>query len=164
MPRQNHYETKINGKNATGRPPRYANEDELQRAVDAYFATHPNCACGQPPTKPGLALALGFDTATDLMHYCLDDFPEYAHIYKNTMTRLQEILTTDMIYGGKDYATGLIFCMCNWFRANSRGVDDYQNPQRIEITGEGGGVLKIEHFGNALKKVYGCQDNGCQDK
>jgi hypothetical protein len=149
------YDKKPNGKNETGRPLKYATPADMQAVITAYFTTHPDCACGRPPTRPGLALALDFDTPSDWMTYCLDEYPEFSGIYKRTMTILQDKLSTDMIYGGKDYATGLIFCMCNWFRANASGVDDYQNPQRIEITGADGGAVKLEHYGTALSKAYG---------
>ena len=146
---------KPGGKLATGAPQKYATPADMQVVIDKYFAEHPDCACGRPPTRPGLALALDFDCPTDWMQYCMIQHPEFAGVYKRTITLLQDKLTTDMIYGGKDYATGLIFCMCNWFRANEHDVDDYQNPQRIEITGAGGGAIRIEQYGNALKKAYG---------
>ena len=71
-----------------GRPPKYKNSEDMQKAIDAYFAScagelarnadgtpqldrsgRPIITGSRPPTVTGLALALGFATRKSLLDY-----------------------------------------------------------------------------------------------
>lgn len=66
---------------AVGRPRIWENPDDLQEAVDKYFAEV------KKPTVTGLALFLGFADKTTLYEY--RDRPEFSYPIKASLTRIE---------------------------------------------------------------------------
>ncbi len=67
----------------TGRPPKYNSLEEMQDAIDEYFADNP-----ESPTQTGLALALGFESRQSLFDYKEKD--EFSYTIKKAFARIDE--------------------------------------------------------------------------
>lgn len=130
------------GKRAVGRPPKYTSNEELQAAVDAYFAAcegemlkdddgnpvlykgYPVVVGSKPPTVTGLALALGFTSRRDLINY------QGKKEFCNTITRAKarcEAYAETRLYD-RDGARGAQFSLEHNFGWNeSRGADPMEH-------------------------------------
>ena len=85
-----------------GRPLIFETPEQLERAVDHYFANEPK------PTLAGLAVHLGIGRRT-LYEY--DDRDEFSHIIKEARERVEAIYEERLIYSDKP--TGVIFALKN---------------------------------------------------
>lgn len=96
-------------KHPGGRPLKFNTPEELESAINQYFA---ECEVKEKPkTMCGLALALGIDRKT-LVNYSNKD--EYFHtVIKARQTVEQQ--NEEMLVSGKGNATGLIFNLKNNF-------------------------------------------------
>jgi len=96
-------------KHPGGRPLKFKTPEELENAVNQYFA---ECEVKEKPkTMSGLALALGIDRKT-LVNYSNKD--EYFHTIKRAR-QIVEQQNEEMLVSGKGSATGIIFNMKNNF-------------------------------------------------
>ena len=113
-------------KNLGGRPPQYAKPEDLQVAVDSYFAS----INGGTPTVMGLALACDL-SYQGLMQYSQRD--GFDGIVNKAKTRIVVGLEEDLV-NGTNNPTGKIFwlkCQAKWDDGYSRGGVDRQ----LNITG-----------------------------
>lgn len=90
-----------------GRPKKWKSVEEMQEAIDAYFAS---CEANErPPTVTGLTLALDFADRSSLIDYQNDD--EFSHTIKRAKLRVQETIESGMLKGYN--AAGAIFNLKN---------------------------------------------------
>jgi hypothetical protein len=88
----------------TGRPLKFETAEELQAAIDIYFAQDRKSE-DQPfmPTMAGLALHLGFNSRNSLYNY--KERTQFAGVIKNAITQLEAVverlLLTDSNAAGK---------------------------------------------------------------
>lgn len=87
---------------AVGRPRIWENPDDLQEAVDKYFAEV------KKPTVTGLALFLGFADKTTLYEY--RDRPEFSYPIKASLTRIELYHEEGL---SENNVTGRIFALKN---------------------------------------------------
>lgn len=98
-----------------GRPPKYSSPEEMQAAIDEYFAdrqprirTNPDGSPMlsknnqpiielNPPTISGLALYLGFSNRTSLYEY--EKEPEYSDTIKRARSRCEEFVESNGMSG-----------------------------------------------------------------
>ena len=110
-----------------GRPPKFNTPEEMQQAIDQYFA---QCNADNPPLISGLAYHL--DMATEsLRRYGEND--EFSAIVKKAKQRI-EISFEKNMYGGQ--CTGSIF----WLKNNA----GYRDKTEQEVSGPDGGPIKNE--------------------
>lgn len=108
-------------KHPGGRPLKFKTPEELENAVNQYFA---ECEVKEKPkTMSGLALALGIDRKT-LVNYSNKD--EYFHTIKRAR-QIVEQQNEEMLVSGKGSATGIIFNMKN----NFGWVDKTEQENRV---------------------------------
>lgn len=108
-------------KHPGGRPLKFKTPEELENAVNQYFA---ECEVKEKPkTMSGLALALGIDRRT-LVNY--SDKDEYFPTIKNAR-QIVEQQNEEMLVSGKGSATGIIFNMKN----NFGWVDKTEQENRV---------------------------------
>ncbi len=108
-------------KHPGGRPLKFKTPEELENAVNQYFA---ECEVKEKPkTMSGLALALGIDRKT-LVNYSNKD--EYFHTIKSAR-QIVEQQNEEMLVSGKGNATGIIFNMKN----NFGWVDKTEQENRV---------------------------------
>jgi len=122
-----------------GRPPRYKTPEEMQKAIDAYFA---RCENGRkvtiikkgkpidvmkpiPMTVAGLALALGFLSREALLKY--SGKPEFVSVIARAKLRIQEDMASRGLTGeSESKITSLIL-------ASDFG---YSTRQDISVSGD----------------------------
>ena len=108
-------------KHPGGRPLKFETPEELENAVNQYFA---ECEVKEKPkTMSGLALALEIDRKT-LVNYSNKD--EYFHTIKKAR-QIVEQQNEEMLVSGKGNATGIIFNMKN----NFGWVDKTEQENRV---------------------------------
>lgn len=108
-------------KNQRGRPLSFKTPEELENAVNQYFA---ECEVKEKPkTMSGLALALGIDRKT-LVNYSNKD--EYFPTIKKARQTVEQ-QNEEMLVSGKGNATGIIFNMKN----NFGWVDKTEQENRV---------------------------------
>jgi hypothetical protein len=115
-----------------GRPRKWDNPDEMQEAIDAYFASLNDGETAKPPTVAGLAIALGFCDRQSLQDYAKDErfsFPIKAARHKIEAWHEGRLSGTS--------PTGSIF----WLK-NHAGYTDKQE-QTIQSPDGGAIVLNI---------------------
>lgn len=115
-------ELEINyAKHPGGRPLKFKTPEELENAVNQYFA---ECEVKEKPkTMSGLALALGIDRRT-LVNYSEKD--EYFPTIKSARQTVEQ-QNEEMLVSGKGSATGIIFNMKN----NFGWVDKTEQENRV---------------------------------
>lgn len=92
-----------------GRPRKFNSPEEMQEAIDKYFA---ECEVNQKPkTMSGLAKALDVDRKT-IVNY--SEKEEYFHTVKRARQEV-ETQNEEMLIAGKGNATGIIFNLKNNF-------------------------------------------------
>lgn len=91
----------------TGRPPKYETPEEMQAAIDAYFAEE------DTPTVTGLALALGFESRHGLLYY-ENDKEGFLTTIKRAKARIEAHYEKDLVTRNGS-VTGLIFNLKNNF-------------------------------------------------
>lgn len=117
---------------------RFQTPEQMQAAVDDYFASciryNRNEFTGEdeyiwvdPPTVPGLALALGFASSDSLLNY--EKLDEFVDIVKEAKMRIEEYTAKALHKNPK--ATGLIFILKNMGWKDNRTVT-YAPPSRLE--------------------------------
>lgn len=110
-----------------GRPPKFNTPEEMQQAIDQYFA---QCNDDNPPLISGLAYHL--DMATEsLRRYGEND--QFSAIVKKAKQRIEMSFEKNM-YGGQ--CTGSIF----WLKNNA----GYRDKTEQEVSGPDGGPIKNE--------------------
>lgn len=117
-----------------GRPPRFSSPEEMQVAIDAYFAE-----CDQtkkPYTVPGLALALGFSSRSSLFDYATRNagHEEFAATIKKAKLRI-ETQRAEMLVQCKTNPAGMIFDLKNNF--------GWKDQQALEVSGADGGPVQV---------------------
>lgn len=106
----------------TGRPLKYNTAEELDAAIDAYFAERTEDKL--PPTISGLALYLGFADRQSLYDY--KGREEFSCIIKKAITKIEDF-AEGMLFSGLP-ATGAIF----WLK-NHKWTD--KTVQDVNVTG-----------------------------
>ena len=110
------------------RPPKFKAADDMQKAIDRYFA---ECELKEKPrTYAGLAISLGFTSRQSLLNY--EEKPEFLDTIKRARLVVQEDVES-RLFGAN--ATGSIF----WLKNNA----DYRDRSEQEITGKDGGPVEI---------------------
>lgn len=110
-----------------GRPMKYKTPEEMQAAIDAYFA---QCDDDNPPLMAGLAYHLDMTTES-LRNY--RDRDEFFGIVKRAKQRV-EIAVEKKLHGPA--CTGSIF----WLKNNA----GYRDKTEQELSGPDGGAIKNE--------------------
>ncbi len=100
--------------NPVGRPPRFATVEEMQEAIDAYFA---ETAVGEY-TITGLALSLGFNTRKSLIDYEGDE--EFVHTVKKAKLRIEQDYEKSLRKSGR---SGDIFGLKNFGWSDAQDVN-----------------------------------------
>jgi len=101
-------------KHAGGRPPFYSNLEDLQAAIDNYFAL---AVVGQY-TITGLALSLGFSERKSLIDYC--ENPLFVHAIKKAKLRIEQDYEQSLREKGR---SGDIFGLKNFGWQDKSEVD-----------------------------------------
>lgn len=154
------FDTKPNGKAATGRPSKmdalYPTAEAFQLAIDAYFTKIE--ADNGTPTKEEMILALGFCAAFHIRQWLAskgDTGKEFITAYKNGTYRIVSAYSKG-IASGTGYGPGLMFLICNLTRKAEDDEDQFINPRRIELTGKDGGDVKFsQDVAGKIKKIFG---------
>ena len=114
-----------------GRPLKYKTPEEMQRAVDAYFATEAFVDIGDNkmycPTVSGLAYYLGMSTEA-LRNYGEKD--AFLATVKGAKQRI-EVALEQRLYGNA--VTGTIFNLKNNFGWKDKEPEEVKAQQKIEI-------------------------------
>ena len=110
--------TKVVAKNPVGRPRVFKSPDEMQIAIDSYFAEN------NKPTVCGLALHLGFISRQSFFDY--EGYgKEFSDTIKKAKARIEQALESHL-YGNS--VTGTIFNLKNNF--------GWHDKQELEHSGE----------------------------
>ena len=96
-----------------GRPRMFETPEDMQKAIDAYFAENP-----ERPTISGMAVHLGFCDRSSLYEYA--ERPEFTHTVKLAVSRIEAKHEENIYTTG---AAGSIFWLKN------RGWTDQQQIQ-----------------------------------
>jgi hypothetical protein len=126
-----------------GRPPLYETPEEMQAAIDIYFATE------QHITITGIALALGFESRQSFYDY--EDKEEFSYIIKKARLRVENEYEKKLITANS--ATGPIFAL-----KNMGWADKVQN----ELTGKDGTPIQSEN--KHVVEFHNYANNGYQAK
>ena len=111
-----------------GRPLKFKTADELQEAIDAYFAS---CNADNPPLISGLAYHLDMTTHS-LRNY--EERDEFFTIVKRAKQRIEMAFERNMHSGS---CTGSIF----WLKNNA----GYRDKTEQELSGPDGGPIKTDN-------------------
>ena len=157
------------GKHPGGRPPKYSSVDEMQAAIDAYFAEcegkplqdadgnpvlykgRPVIIGDKPPTVTGLALALGFCDRCSLLDY--QGKKEFSHTIARAKARCEAYAESRLF--DRNGTTGAQFSLrCNFGWSDATDKDKAEQDLRIaalkEKTGQGArDVSLFENIANA---------------
>lgn len=109
-----------------GRPLKFQSVEELESAIDAYFASDP-----KPITITGLALALDTSRET-LIDY--QGRPEYSDAVKRAKMRCEHY-AEKMLFTGRNGAAGPIFALKNY------GWRDHQD---VNLGGQQGNPVEVD--------------------
>lgn len=115
-------------KNPVGRPPKYKTPEEMQEAIDAYFAECTNPDKPQHMTVTGLALSLGFATRKSLLEY--EDEPEFVNTVKRAKLRVENYIENRLFEAN---ATGSIFNLKNNFEWKDKSEVDQNLSGGVEV-------------------------------
>lgn len=137
---------------AGGRPPYYKSVEQMQEAIDRYFADcQGEILCGadgepmldkygnpiiigaKPLTVTGLALALGFTTRLALINY--EGKPEFVNAITRAKTRIEEYAESRLY--DKDGANGAKFSLANNFKG-------WREKQEIEAKVDNDVTIHVE--------------------
>ena len=111
-------------KKGVGRPPRWDNIEDLQKAIDKYFATTPENRI----TITGLALHLGFSERKSLIDYAEKE--EYLHTIKKAKLRVENSYEIDLKERGN---SGTIFALKNFNWKDKTEVEQINYNKDISI-------------------------------
>lgn len=113
-----------------GRPPKYESAEQLQEAIDAYFA---NDQCDY--TITGLVLSLGFCNRATF--YDLEKMPEFSNTIKTARTRIENSYEREL--RNKAFA-GAIFALKNFGWTDKQTIEHEGGislkPVIINVEGE----------------------------
>ncbi len=112
--------------NPVGRPPFYSNVDDLQAAIDGYFAK----AIVGEYTITGLALSLGFTSRLALLNY--EDKPEYVNAVKRAKLFIEQDYEQSLRKNGR---SGDIFGLKNfgWRDAIDQNIGGQENGTPLNL-------------------------------
>lgn len=141
------------GKHPGGRPPTYANHEQMQIAIDKYFEDckgeilinkdtgepyynkvgQPVIIGEHPPTITGLALALGFVSRQSLL-----DYTNKSAEFSDTITRAKAFVEeyTEARLFDRDGSNGAKFSLINNFKG-------WREKSEVEINPDSDGVIKV---------------------
>jgi hypothetical protein len=122
-----------------GRPAKWDNPEEFEKAVDDYFNTT------DVPTWSGLALYLGFESRSSLQNY--KERPEFLHTIKRALLRLEDLY--EFRLNQSRNPTGAIFALKNF------GWKD-----KHEVEQSGGIKIKFEEPGDYIPYTEDQGNNG----
>ncbi|RMF43158.1 MAG: hypothetical protein D6751_10795 [Deltaproteobacteria bacterium] len=112
-------------KRKRGRPPLFATPEDMQQAVDVFFAT---CEANEwPATIAGLANALGMDRMSLLNYSRKDDFFD---VVKRARQKVEEEVERRMLSG--QAAAGAIFWMKNNAAYRDKMETEHSGAMQIE--------------------------------
>jgi hypothetical protein len=139
---------------SVGRPRKYKNSEEMQKAIDQYFDKcegnplldddgktvlnkwgHPIILDRRPPTVTGLALALGFNSMQALLNY-----QARSKAFNDTLTRAKsrcEEYAESRLYD-KDGSNGAKFSLAN----NFKGWSEHPEAQQSAVAAEDDPITK----------------------
>ncbi len=118
-----------------GRPRKFNTAEEIQDAIDAYFAT---CNDENPPLISGLAYHLDMTTES-LRRY--GEHEEFSAIVKKAKQRIEMAFEKNMHSGA---CTGSIF----WLKNNA----GYRDKTEQELSGPEGGPIQIQEIKRTIVK------------
>lgn len=112
-----------------GRPLKYKTVEELQEAIDAYFAMNP-----ERPTVTGLALELGFTDRRSFYDY--KEREAFSHTIKKSVLKIESMHEANLYSGA---STGSIFWLKNreWTDKQEQVHSGELQPIRFEIVDAG---------------------------
>ena len=116
-----------------GRPKKYENVEDMEEAIEKYFAEQDKK--GMPYTVSGLALALGMTRET-LLRYEEKDI--FSDTIKRAKQKIEEYVETRLFVSG--IATGVIFNLKNNF--------GWKDKQEIEQNGEMNNTVTVKFSGD----------------
>lgn len=114
-------------KNLGGRPRKYDNPEELQKAVDSYFRERDELK--KPYTITGLALALGFNSRQSLLNYQGDK--RFLDIIKKAKSKV-EAFYEESLHSGQSVA-GIIFCLKANFKWDDKSPTEDTDKQDTQV-------------------------------
>ena len=114
--------------NPIGRPPLYKTAEEMQEAIDAYFADCENPDKPKHITITGLALALGFATRKSLLEYEAKD--EFVNTIKRAKLRVENYIENRLFEAN---ATGSIFNLKNNFDWKDKTEVDQNLNGKLDV-------------------------------
>ena len=134
-----------------GRPPKYKNSEDMQKAIDAYFAScagelarnedgtpqldrsgRPIITGSRPPTVTGLALALGFATRKSLLDY--QGKKEFKAIVSTAKLRVEE------------YAERRLFDRSGYIGARFTLLQNFQWNEQFKLRNERTAAAKVNYI------------------
>lgn len=160
------------GKHPGGRPPKYSSVDEMQAAIDAYFAEcegeplqdvdgnpvlykgHPVIVGAKPPTVTGLALALGFTGRKQLLDY--QGRKEFCNTIARAKSRCEAYAESRLF--DRNGTTGAQFSLrCNFGWSDATDKDKAEQDLRIAALKEktGQGIRDVSLFENIANAAGG---------
>ena len=116
-----------------GRLKKYENVEDMEEAIEKYFAEQDKK--GMPYTVSGLALALGMTRET-LLRYEENDI--FSDTIKRAKQKIEEYVETRLFVSG--IATGVIFNLKNNF--------GWKDKQEIEQNGEMNNTVTVKFSGD----------------
>jgi hypothetical protein len=112
---------------ALGRPPKYETPEELETAIDSYFA---KCEADERDiTMSGLAYHLGFNSRNSLYNY--EDKEVFNVPIKRALLRIEQAYE-ERLYGGQ--CTGAIFALKNRGWRDTQTIDDVSSRKPETVT------------------------------
>lgn len=105
------------------RPLKYKTEEELQEAIDTYFAS-----AGDYPTVSGLALHLGFAHRKSITDYKQKD--RFSNTVKRAVLKIESIHEANLY---KSACTGSIFWLKNRQWSDKQEIDHTSNGESITL-------------------------------
>ena len=116
-----------------GRPRKYERVEDMEEAIEKYFAKQDKN--GMPYTVSGLALALGMTRET-LLRY--EENNIFSDTIKRAKQKIEEYVETRLFVSG--IATGVIFNLKNNF--------GWKDKQEIEQSGEMNNTITVKFSGD----------------
>lgn len=128
-----------------GRPKLWSSVDEMEAAMEGYFARWKDLDTEDPQSKKtpnvfGLCLHAGmsYDTFCDIVNGTYDEIDEkFCHAAKRAKLRILEYNAERSL----SHTAGVVFNTVNLTR---KMKEPWKNAQVNEVTGEGGGALVIQ--------------------
>jgi hypothetical protein len=137
-----------------GIKPRFETPEDLQKAINVYFATQE--AAGNHPTVAGLSLSLGFKSRRTLMGY-IDRDEDFAEVVETALTRMEDYKNQMLLKMEKGHH-GVIFDL-----KNAHGWADRQEKVTTVEAGDTLADLLKSLQGNVLRPALEAHDDEIEE-